>query len=187
MRPDAEGRFGFNVKGGSDQKCPVLVSRVAPNTPADVAKLREGDQLLQINGEDVSHMTHEQIVQLIRTRGRGLTDELALVLRPTGQCHVFATCLTLSLVYARDAPEEPFVQYIPLGKDLSPTATSALDESIELLREALDSGALLLQFEQLPRKKAGEPMTAARLPDNLPKNRYRDISPCKPAMCSPRD
>ncbi|CAG2106184.1 unnamed protein product, partial [Medioppia subpectinata] len=30
MRPDADGRFGFNVKGGHDQNCPVLVSRVAP-------------------------------------------------------------------------------------------------------------------------------------------------------------
>ena len=63
MKPDDEGRFGFNVKGGHDQNCPVLVSRVAPNTPADNAspKLREGDQVMTINGKDVSGLSHEQV------------------------------------------------------------------------------------------------------------------------------
>lgn len=47
MRPDEQGRFGFNVKGGADLDMPVLVSRVAPNTPADTCypKLNEGDQV----------------------------------------------------------------------------------------------------------------------------------------------
>ncbi len=33
--PDEQGRFGFNVKGGMDQKLPIIVSRVGANTPAD--------------------------------------------------------------------------------------------------------------------------------------------------------
>jgi hypothetical protein len=33
--PDEQGRFGFNVKGGVDQKLPIIVSRVGSNTPAD--------------------------------------------------------------------------------------------------------------------------------------------------------
>ena len=33
--PDEHGRFGFNVKGGVDQKMPIIVSRVGANTPAD--------------------------------------------------------------------------------------------------------------------------------------------------------
>ena len=33
--PDEQGRFGFNVKGGVDQKVPIIVSRVGSNTPAD--------------------------------------------------------------------------------------------------------------------------------------------------------
>jgi tyrosine-protein phosphatase non-receptor type 4 len=45
--PDVDGRFGFNVKGGSDLGMPILVSRVAPNTPADhcYPRLNEGDQV----------------------------------------------------------------------------------------------------------------------------------------------
>lgn len=42
---------------------PIIVSRVAPNTPADLAipRLNEGDQVLYINGRDVSQHTHEQV------------------------------------------------------------------------------------------------------------------------------
>ena len=47
IRPDAQGRFGFNVKGGCDQNYPIIVSRVAPGSPADVCypRLNEGDQV----------------------------------------------------------------------------------------------------------------------------------------------
>ncbi|XP_015785771.1 tyrosine-protein phosphatase non-receptor type 4 isoform X2 [Tetranychus urticae] len=76
--------------------------------------------------------------------------------------------------------EEPPFQYIPV--DASPPSRSKtkcdrLLESIMLLREGLESGDMIFQFEQLYRKKPGEGMTIARLPDNLYKNRYRDISP----------
>ena len=47
MKPDDQGKFGFNVKGGADQNSAVLVSRVAPGTPADrcYPRLNEGDQV----------------------------------------------------------------------------------------------------------------------------------------------
>ena len=50
ISPDEQGRFGFNVKGGADLGMPILVSRVAPNTPADRSypKLNEGDQVRTI-------------------------------------------------------------------------------------------------------------------------------------------
>lgn len=50
-------------QGGADQGMPIIVSRVAPGTPADIAipRLNEGDQVLFINGRDVSQHTHEQV------------------------------------------------------------------------------------------------------------------------------
>lgn len=47
MNADKQGRFGFNVKGGSDLGVPIIVSRVVPNTPAyrSEPKLCEGDQV----------------------------------------------------------------------------------------------------------------------------------------------
>ncbi len=56
-------------QGGADQNLPVLVSRVAPNTPADlcIPRLNEGDQVLFINGRDISQHTHEQVCWICTT------------------------------------------------------------------------------------------------------------------------
>jgi tyrosine-protein phosphatase non-receptor type 4 len=86
IAPDDQGRFGFNVKGGSDLNMPILVSRVAPNTPADrcYPKLSEGDQVLFINSHDVSGLTHEQVVNLIRASRDSPSGELVLMVKPSG-------------------------------------------------------------------------------------------------------
>ncbi|XP_075741209.1 tyrosine-protein phosphatase non-receptor type 4-like isoform X2 [Rhipicephalus microplus] len=166
MRPDAEGRFGFNVKGGADQNLPILVSRVVPHTPADTCtpRLREGDQLLLINGRDVAGLSHDQVVKLIRAP----KDNGELVLTVKAQ------------VPAGEQIEEPDFQYIPdsavAGRG-NRAGGGALAESMLLLAEGLESGATIAQFEQLYRKKADFTMKCARLPANLSKNRYRDISP----------
>nr|XP_037285556.1 tyrosine-protein phosphatase non-receptor type 4-like isoform X2 [Rhipicephalus microplus] len=166
MRPDAEGLFGFNVKGGADQNLPILVSRVVPHTPADTCtpRLREGDQLLLINGRDVAGLSHDQVVKLIRAP----KDNGELVLTVKAQ------------VPAGEQIEEPDFQYIPdsavAGRG-NRAGGGALAESMLLLAEGLESGATIAQFEQLYRKKADFTMKCARLPANLSKNRYRDISP----------
>lgn len=168
MRADAEGRFGFNVKGGADQSLPILVSRVVPHTPADTCspRLREGDQLLLINGRDVSGLSHDQVVKLIRAP----KDNGELVL--TVKAQVSAA--------GEQQIEEPDFQYIPdsavAGRG-NRAGGGALAESMLLLAEGLESGATIAQFEQLYRKKADYTMKCARLPANVSKNRYRDISP----------
>ena len=86
LEPDAQGKFGFNVKGGCDMGCPVLVSRVAPGTPADQGypRLNEGDQLMQINGRDTALMTHRDIVTSIR-HAATVRKELLLRVRQNGK------------------------------------------------------------------------------------------------------
>nr|XP_022305443.1 tyrosine-protein phosphatase non-receptor type 4-like isoform X3 [Crassostrea virginica] len=169
MRPDDQGRFGFNVKGGADQGMPIIVSRVAPGTPADIAlpRLNEGDQVLFINGRDVSQHTHEQVVMFIRASRETHSGELVLIVRP----NVY--------VGEEQAEEEPFLEYLPEHYQIiaPKTGTNGLEASLMLLQESLDSGAALAQFEQLYRKKPGMTMNAARLEENIAKNRYRDISP----------
>ncbi|PIK35842.1 putative tyrosine-protein phosphatase non-receptor type 4-like, partial [Apostichopus japonicus] len=46
-----------------------------------------------------------------------------------------------------------------------------------LLQEGLASGTALAQFEQLYRRKSGMTMNECKEPENIAKNRYRDISP----------
>ncbi|MGH0144268.1 UNVERIFIED_CONTAM: hypothetical protein FKN15_002524 [Acipenser sinensis] len=171
MSPDGNGRFGFNVKGGSDQKMPVIVSRVAPGTSADlcVPRLNEGDQVVLINGRDISEHTHDQVVMFIKASCESHSGELILLVRPNAMYEVVEEKLE----------NEPDFQYIPEKSPLDGALLhdNALRESMLQLREGLSSGTVLPQFDQLYRKKPGMAMSCAKLPQNIPKNRYRDISP----------
>ncbi|XP_035910258.1 tyrosine-protein phosphatase non-receptor type 4 [Anopheles stephensi] len=168
---DEQGRFGFNVKGGIDHGLPILVSRVAPHTPADKSTPRvcEGDQVVRINGRDVSTLAYEQVVSLIRASREYQGGELLLTLKPN------------ALVDYTE--EEPLYQYVPEENDIVRGAGGLLNgdqlftQSLLLLRDGLASGALLAQYEQLYRKNPELAITEARKNENIGKNRYRDISP----------
>uniref|UniRef100_A0A8C1X581 Tyrosine-protein phosphatase n=1 Tax=Cyprinus carpio TaxID=7962 RepID=A0A8C1X581_CYPCA len=171
MKADENGRFGFNVKGGSDQKMPIIVSRVAPGTSADlcVPRLNEGDQVVLINGRDIAEHTHDQVVMFIKTSCESHSGELILLVRPNAIYNVVEEKLET----------EPDFQYIP---EKCPTDPSQLDQdawrdSMLQLKEGLNSATMLAQFDQLYRKRPGMTMSCAKLPQNLSKNRYRDISP----------
>ncbi|XP_026073841.1 tyrosine-protein phosphatase non-receptor type 4-like isoform X2 [Carassius auratus] len=171
MKPDENGRFGFNVKGGSDQKMPIIVSRVAPGTSADlcVPRLNEGDQVVLINGRHIADHTHDQVVMFIKASCESHLGELILLVRPNAIYDVVEEKLET----------EPDFQYIP---EKSPTDPSQLDQdawrdSMLQLKEGLKSATMLAQFDQLYRKRPGMTMSCAKLPQNLSKNRYRDISP----------
>uniref|UniRef100_A0A182SL86 protein-tyrosine-phosphatase n=1 Tax=Anopheles maculatus TaxID=74869 RepID=A0A182SL86_9DIPT len=167
---DEQGRFGFNVKGGIDHGLPILVSRVAPHTPADKSTPRvcEGDQVVRINGRDVSAMAYEQVVSLIRASREYQGGELLLTLKPN------------ALVDYTE--EEPLYQYVPEENDIVRAGgllngDQLFTQSLLLLRDGLASGALLAQYEQLYRKNPELAITEARKNENIGKNRYRDISP----------
>lgn len=57
--------------------------------------------------------------------------------------------------------------------------SDALAQSMLLLADGLASGALIAQYEQLYRKNPELTSLESKKPENQPKNRYRDISPCK--------
>ncbi|KAF4796965.1 tyrosine-protein phosphatase non-receptor type 4 [Turdus rufiventris] len=141
MKPDENGRFGFNVKGGYDQKMPVIVSRVAPGTPADlcVPRLNEGDQVVLINGRDIAEHTHDQVVMFIKASCERHSGELVLLVRPNAVYDVVEEKLE----------SEPDFQYIP---EKSPLAgvhqdDNALRESMIQLAEGLITGTVLAQFD----------------------------------------
>uniref|UniRef100_S4RPV5 protein-tyrosine-phosphatase n=1 Tax=Petromyzon marinus TaxID=7757 RepID=S4RPV5_PETMA len=178
IKQDDNCKFGFNVKGGSDHKMPIIVSRVAPGTPADmcVPRLNEGDQLVRVNDRDISRCSHEEVVQFIRSSCQGGHGELLLLVRPNA-------------VYGAEEEEdddevdsEPDFQYTALEpaephEGSSEGGQDALRLSMEQLERDLEAGIAVEQFEDLYRKKPGMSMSCARLPQNAGKNRYRDISP----------
>ncbi|XP_037939392.1 tyrosine-protein phosphatase non-receptor type 4 isoform X2 [Teleopsis dalmanni] len=170
LQADEQGRFGFNVKGGIDLSLPVQVSKVVPNTPADrcIPRVCEGDEVVMINGRDVHGLKHEQVVTMIRESRTHRNGELLLTVRPN------------SLVTMLE--EEPLYQYVPENDEIG-SHSNLLDgdalftQSLLLLSDGLASGALLAQYELMYRKNPDLAITEAKKPDNIAKNRYRDISP----------
>lgn len=176
MEADEHGRFGFNVRGGIDVNLPVLVARIAPHSPADrvTPKIKEGDKVLLINGHDVSGLTHAQVVNLIKaTREHNAHGQLVLTIKP-------GIDETITLI----EEEEPICQYVPDNYIIdnhpkAPYDRAIFSQSLFLLRDGLASGALLEQFEQLYKKNDNLTISEAKKDENLAKNRYRDILPCK--------
>uniref|UniRef100_A0AAR2K294 protein-tyrosine-phosphatase n=1 Tax=Pygocentrus nattereri TaxID=42514 RepID=A0AAR2K294_PYGNA len=156
ISPDQDGKFGFNVKGGVDQKMPLAISHVNPNSPAGrcVPALLEGDQVLLINGRDISEHTHQQVVMFIKASRESHSKELALLVRRKGK----NVCLCF-----------PSNCHYPSGE--------TLEEAMVRLERGLTSGTLLLQFEKLYRKNPGLLISCAKLSENMDKNRYKDVLP----------
>lgn len=74
-------------------------------------------------------------------------------------------------------PEEPAVCFVPLGS--SQFEGDLLEQSMLLLGDGLASGNALKQYETLLRRLPEESSAVSKLPQNVAKNRYRDIAPCK--------
>ncbi|XP_004519043.1 tyrosine-protein phosphatase non-receptor type 4 [Ceratitis capitata] len=171
LQCDEQGRFGFNVKGGVDLGLPVQVSKVVPNTPADrcTPRVCEGDEVVMINGRDVIGLQHDQVVAMIRESRSQRNGELLLTVRPKAMRSVLSE-------------EEPLYQYVPENDEIG-SHSNLLDgdalftQSLLLLSDGLASGALLAQYELMYRKNPELAITEARKPENIVKNRYRDISP----------
>ncbi|CEF65493.1 Protein-tyrosine phosphatase, receptor/non-receptor type domain and FERM domain and Protein-tyrosine/Dual specificity phosphatase domain and PDZ domain and Protein-tyrosine phosphatase, catalytic domain and Pleckstrin homology-like domain and FERM/acyl-CoA-binding protein, 3-helical bundle domain and FERM adjacent (FA) domain and FERM, N-terminal domain and FERM, C-terminal PH-like domain and FERM central domain and Band 4.1 domain and Band 4.1 family-containing protein [Strongyloides ratti] len=167
MRPDLQGKFGFNVKGGADQDHPVIVSKVASGSSADKCypRLNEGDQVIMINGEDVTHWTHDQVVRFIRSAKDTPTGELILNIKPN--------------VYRYGEHEEPTSINIPEIKHVADNIPrkDMLKQSLRILQENLRNGVCVEQFETLYRVNPEMKMLDSKLSDNTSKNRYRDILP----------
>ncbi|XP_019747696.1 tyrosine-protein phosphatase non-receptor type 3 isoform X2 [Hippocampus comes] len=169
IAPDHEGKFGFNVKGGVDQKMPLAISHVKPDSPAGRCepKLLEGDQVVLINGRDISEHTHDQVVMFIRASRESHSGELALLIKRKGPGRAAALLL----------PPPALTLTSQSQGDGQPELVTTLDESMRLVERGIQSGTLCFHFENLYRRKPGLTLSCARLPKNMEKNRYRDILP----------
>lgn len=57
--------YGFNLhaeKGKPGQ----YIGKVDEGSPAEAAGLRQGDRILEVNGETIANKTHKQVVELIK-------------------------------------------------------------------------------------------------------------------------
>ncbi|XP_062868812.1 tight junction protein ZO-3 isoform X2 [Trichomycterus rosablanca] len=58
-----EGNVGLRLVGGNDVG--IFVGGIQPNSPAQKQGMKEGDQILQVNGVDFTHMTREEAAMFL--------------------------------------------------------------------------------------------------------------------------
>ena len=65
------GGLGISIKGGRENKMPILISKIFKGLAADQTEsLYVGDAILGVNGEDLRNATHDEAVQALKRAGR---------------------------------------------------------------------------------------------------------------------
>ncbi|XP_072278684.1 beta-2-syntrophin [Pyxicephalus adspersus] len=71
------GGLGISIKGGQENRMPILISKIFPGLAADQSQaLRVGDAILSVNGNDLRNATHDQAVQVLKKAGKEVTLEV---------------------------------------------------------------------------------------------------------------
>ncbi|XP_037807810.1 beta-1-syntrophin [Lucilia sericata] len=63
--------LGISIKGGRENRMPILISKIFRGMAADQAKgLYVGDAILSVNGEELREATHDEAVRALKRAGR---------------------------------------------------------------------------------------------------------------------
>lgn len=81
------GGLGISIKGGRENRMPILISKIFPGLAADQSRaLRVGDAILSVNGNDLREATHDLAVQALKKAGKEVTLEGKLANARAGTC-----------------------------------------------------------------------------------------------------
>ena len=73
LRRESSG-LGISVKGGSENKIPVLISKIYKGQAADKnGQLNIGDIILKVDGRDMRNATHDDVVEALKNGGECVT------------------------------------------------------------------------------------------------------------------
>uniref|UniRef100_A0A452G7A3 Alpha-1-syntrophin n=1 Tax=Capra hircus TaxID=9925 RepID=A0A452G7A3_CAPHI len=77
VRKADAGGLGISIKGGRENKMPILISKIFKGLAADQTEaLFVGDAILSVNGEDLSSATHDEAVQVLKKTGKEVVLEV---------------------------------------------------------------------------------------------------------------
>lgn len=63
--------LGISIKGGRENKMPIIVSKIFKGLSADKTKqLYVGDAVLSVNGQDLRHASHDEAVGCLKNAGK---------------------------------------------------------------------------------------------------------------------
>uniref|UniRef100_A0A8C4WUT5 PDZ domain containing 11 n=1 Tax=Eptatretus burgeri TaxID=7764 RepID=A0A8C4WUT5_EPTBU len=61
------GQLGFNIRGGRASQLGIYVSKVLRGSDSERVGLKEGDQVLVVNGTDFQDIDHAKAVQILKS------------------------------------------------------------------------------------------------------------------------
>uniref|UniRef100_G3NV17 Syntrophin, basic 1 n=1 Tax=Gasterosteus aculeatus TaxID=69293 RepID=G3NV17_GASAC len=71
------GGLGVSIKGGKENKMPILISKIFKGLAADQTQaLYVGDAILSVNGVNLRDATHDEAVQALKRAGKEVTLEV---------------------------------------------------------------------------------------------------------------
>ncbi|XP_032374017.1 beta-1-syntrophin [Etheostoma spectabile] len=71
------GGLGISIKGGKENKMPILISKIFQGLAADQTQaLYVGDAILSVNGVNLRDATHDEAVQALKRAGKEVTLEV---------------------------------------------------------------------------------------------------------------
>ncbi|KAI4537676.1 hypothetical protein MG293_012539 [Ovis ammon polii] len=98
--------LGLSVRGGLEFGCGLFISHLIKGGQADSVGLQVGDEVVRINGYSISSCTHEEVINLIRTK-----KTVSIKVRHIGLIPVKRTPLLHS--HPISSPDEPLKwQYV---------------------------------------------------------------------------
>ncbi|XP_038667445.1 membrane-associated guanylate kinase, WW and PDZ domain-containing protein 2a isoform X11 [Scyliorhinus canicula] len=117
--------FGFSIRGGREYKMDLYVLRLAEDGPAiRNGRMKVGDQIIEINGENTREMTHARAIELIKSGGRRVR---LLLKRGTGQVPEYGMVpSSLSMCMKSDKHGSPYFFLLGHPKDTTTTTPGML-------------------------------------------------------------
>ncbi|XP_039623307.1 alpha-1-syntrophin [Polypterus senegalus] len=74
------GGLGISIKGGKENKMPILISKIFKGLAADQTEaLYVGDAILSVNGNDLRDATHDDAVQALKKTGKEVILEVKYI------------------------------------------------------------------------------------------------------------
>ena len=104
LKRQGNASLGFSIIGGTDHSCVpfgvdepgVFISHLVPDgIAASCGKIRFGDRILKVNGEDITTLSHQDVVMSLLKPG----DDLQLTVRHDPLPKGFQVCWLFSKIY----------------------------------------------------------------------------------------
>ena len=69
--------LGISIKGGRENKMPILISKIFPGMAADLTgRLHVGDAILSVDSTDLREATHDDAVRILKNTGNQVKLEV---------------------------------------------------------------------------------------------------------------